>query len=384
MSKVTLLSRANQVTVSPYANWEPKLDYSKHARKIVKDIMGLKKGENLTIEAWQHQLNFANEIKFQARLLGAKVILLTEEEQYYWRLFKENREKVMGQVGKHEWSLVENSDAYVFFQGPGDLEMEMATEPKRRSISTAYNHSWYKRATKAGLRGIRIGTAYATPSRAKVYGFDRAKWFKNALDALDVNYGAIEAKAKRVAKSLRGKSIEISSQNGTRLKLKTTGAAPHVYSGLMKKNPGYNDFSVLMTVPGGEVDLVPVPSSVEGKIHFDCPVLRMGKKVEGLKWTFEHGKLVRYSASKNQAAFKDPYDSAKGDKDRLGVLVIGLNPKLAYGFNYDFSVEGAITIGVGSFGEGDKNKTDFGLFGTLSKGTLRAGKRTIIKRGKLL
>ncbi|MGI0078098.1 MAG: aminopeptidase [Nitrososphaerales archaeon] len=378
------MPREYQVTVSPYMQWEPKLDYSKHARKIVKDILGLKKGENVTIEAWQHQLNFANEIKFQARLLGANVVLLTEEEKDHWRLFNENREKVMGQVGKHEWSLIENSDAYIFFQGPGDLEREIATEPKRRSTSTAYNYSWYQRATKARLRGVRIGTAYATPSRAKVYGFDHVKWYKNALDALDVDYEQIEAKAKRVGKSLRGKSIEISSQNGSRLKLKMTRALPHVYSGLMKKNPAYNDFSVLMTVPGGEIDLVPVPTSVEGRVRFDCPVLRMGKKVEGLKWTFKGGKLARYSASKNQAAFKKPYDSAKGEKDRVGVLAIGLNPKLAYGFNNDLSVEGALSIGLGSFGEGDKNKTDFAFYATLSKGTLRAGKKTIIKSGKLL
>jgi leucyl aminopeptidase (aminopeptidase T) len=372
------------MSVSKYTEWEPKLDYSKLARRIVKDILGLKKGENLTIEAWQHELNFANEIKHQARLLGANVVLLTEEEGSYWRLFDENRENSLGNVGKHEWSLLRNSDAYIFFPGPADLERSIATNQKRMSSSTAYNYAWYKTATSAGLRGLRIGTSYATPSRAKVYGFNLNKWYKNALDAIDVEYGRVESKAKVLAKSLRRKSIEISAPNGTRLRMKISNAAPHIYSGLMQKNPGYNEFSVLMPIPGGEVDFVPQPNSVEGKVVFDCPVLRMGKKVERLKWDFKHGKLSHFSASKNTDSFKKPYEAAKGDKDRLGVVVIGLNPKLSYGFNNDLSVEGAVTLGLGSLDEGDKNKTDFSFIATLSKATLKAGNRTVVGRGKLL
>lgn len=123
--------------------------YARYAKKIVQEVLKLRPGENLTIEAWEHELPFAEEVKFQARKLGANVVLNVEDDDHYFQLLEGGREKVLGNVGKHEWSLLENSDVYVFFPGPADARRNSLIDAKKRKQAQAYNLLWYKRATKA-------------------------------------------------------------------------------------------------------------------------------------------------------------------------------------------------------------------------------------------
>lgn len=359
--------------------------YRKYAKRIVRDILSLKSGENITIEAWEHELEFANEVKYEARKVGANAILITENEPNYWRLFEEGAEASIGNVGKHEWALVENSDAYVFFPGPADLRRYLDYDSKRRASSSSYNLDWYKRGNKAGLRGIRLRTAYATPERARVYGFDFGKWRQNALEGISVDYEKIERHGRKLALFLgRAKKLRIKSANGTDLRMKLLEKPAHIYSGLMKKPPRYHEFSFIVYIPGGTIHVVPDPKSASGTVKFNCPVLQMGKKIEGLEWFFKEGKLAKYSAKKNAGLFATSYEGEKGDKDRLGTIAIGLNPKLCFGFNYDSNVEGAVSLGLGSIGEGDKNKTDFEFLATLTGANAEADGKTFIRNGKLL
>jgi aminopeptidase len=385
-SSSTLLPQVQTVGDSfPSLNLNDQKSYEKYAKKIVTDVLHLKKGENLTIEAWEHQLPFAKEVRYQARKLGANVLLFVEDDENYFRLLEEGKEGSLGHVGKHEWSLLENSDAYVFFPGPADALRQSKSDAKRRSRSTAYNQEWYRRASKAGVRGVRVRTAYVTPSRADMMGFDHQKWMLNMLGAIDVDYAKIDRRGKKLVSLFRtGKKVKIESPLGTDLQLKLRGANPHLYSGIMSKAPTFNIYSSMMYIPGSELDIVPNEKSANGSVYADRPTFSGSKAIEGLKFTFENGRLKNYSAEKNEALFRESFEEAKGDKDRIGGIVLGLTPKLEYGFNMDFHVEGSVTIGLGSIGEGDRNKTDYQFLATLSNATLQVDGTKVIDKGKLL
>lgn len=361
------------------------MSYGRFAKKIINDVLHLKAGENLTIEAWEHQLPFAKEIRFQARKLGANVLMFVEDDENYFRLLEEGKENNLGHVGKHEWSLLENSDAYIFFPGPADAQRQTKLDAKKRSKSTAYNREWYQRAAKAGVRGVRVRTAYVTPSRARMMGFDFRKWMSNTLDAIDVDYDKIYRQGKRLSSLFKlGNNVKIEHPVGTDLRLELRRASPHLYSGVMSKAPSYNIYSCMMYIPGSELDVVPNENSANGSVYFDRSIFAGNKSIEGLKWTFRNGKLTSYSAKKNEALFKKSYEQAKGDRDKIGVIVLGLCPKLEYGFNMDYNVEGSLTIGLGSFGEGDRNKTDYQFLATLSNATLKIDDMKVIDKGKIV
>jgi leucyl aminopeptidase (aminopeptidase T) len=358
--------------------------YSKYARRIINDVLHLKPGENLTIEAWEHELDFAREIKLQARMIGAHVLLFVEDDKNYFRLAEGGFEKSLGNVGEHEWALVENSDAYVFFPGPADIQRQLKLEPKKRNQTTAYNDEWYDRARRAGLRGVRVRTSYATPSRADMYLLDHAKWYQNTLDSIDVDYEKIEKKAQKLAFLFKNSnSIKIRAPNGTNLRMEMSRVIPHVYSGSLPKPLKYSKYAAVGNVPGSELDVVPKPSVAEGKIVFDRPIYQSGQTIEGLSWTFRDGKLLESSAKKNYEAFQKGYKRSKGDKNRLGALVIGLTPKLVYGSTNDVNVEGAVSVGIGSLGEGDTNKTDYSFLGTLSNANVELDDVKVVVAGHL-
>jgi aminopeptidase len=359
-------------------------NYERYAKRIVDEVLHLKRGENLTIEAWEHELDFANEIKFVARKRGAHVVLIAENEDNYWRLFDEKSEKILGTLGEHEWKLVENSDAYVFFPGPATAERVSRTDAKRRIAAQAYNEEWYRRAAKSKLRGVRMGVSYATPSRARLNGFDFERWRANALGGIDVDYSKIHSNGKRIAYLFEnGNKVAIKSPSGTDLSFDLAGVEPHIYSGDMRKPLGYNAYSAMMTIPGGEVDVVPKATSVKGSVSFDLPLVQNGKRIDGLTWKFAKGRLAEYSATRGLDLFEDGYRKARGDKDKLGILAIGLNPRLEYGFNYDYAVEGSVTLGVGAFLEGDRNKTDYSFAASISNATLRLDDIVVVENGRL-
>jgi leucyl aminopeptidase (aminopeptidase T) len=358
--------------------------YEKYAKSILKDALRLKPGENLTIEAWEHDLDFAKEIKLQARKLGANAVLITEDDKNYFRLAEGGSEKSLGKVGEHEWALLENSDAYVFFPGPSDMQRHLKLDAKKRAAAQAYNSEWYRRASRAGVRGARIRTAYATPSRGDMYSIDPKQWYANTLEAIDVDYSQIEKRGKKLASLFRNaKEIRITAPNGTDLRLQMSRVSPHVYSGLLPGPLKYTPYSNIANIPGSELDIVPSPTRADGKLLFDLPSYQTGGNIEGLSWTFHKGRLTASSASKNHELFSVEYKKAKGDKDRIGVVLVGLTPKLRYGSTNDMHVEGAVSIGIGSLGEGDKNKTDYSFIATISNATVELDGKKVLVDGRL-
>src|SRR5207302_1429507 len=79
------------------------------------------------------------------------------------------------------------------------------------------------------------------------------------------------------------------------------------------------------------------------------------------------------------------WEEAKGPKDLLGYLDIGLNPNARSGFLQDAIVAGNVYVAVGANDEvpGGKNKTDFYLGGSLTGANVMIDGREVIRNGNL-
>ncbi len=315
--------------------------------------MRIQPKENVIVECWNHGLDAAKEIVYQLRAVGARPMLLLEDEETHWRSVEDLPPAKLGQVSASEWAALSKADAYVFFPGPADIARYRKNMEKSQA-ATSYNSDWYRRAERSGLRGARVLLGYVSRERARSYGFEFDAWRDMILRASSVDFNAISRKGKKLAALLsKDAEVEVSAPNGTRFVCELKGRAAQSDDGIVDAQD-VKDGEFMTNVPPADV-----------------------------AFQFKDGK-ASWSAETNEEAIRGQYDRATGAKDRLGWLQIGLNPAASYGFLQDDLVAGAVEIGIGDNSEyGGKNKSNFGFQGRLTNATVRIGKKVVVDKGRL-
>jgi len=114
-------------------------------------------------------------------------------------------------------------------------------------------------------------------------------------------------------------------------------------------------------MPDGEVFTAPVDKSAEGYIAYTYPVIKMGKEVDGIKLEFKNGRVINFSATKNESLLKAALNTDKGAR-YLGELGIGMNYNIKRFIKqilFDEKIGGTIHLALGmAYKEcGGKNKS---------------------------
>ncbi len=389
--ETTFEEKAGKPLSEGYFKIEPAV-LSALSSKIVKECLGIRPGENVAIETWNHGLEVAKELVFQVKKFGAHPILLLEDEDNFWRAAAEIPPSKLGKVGRHEWAILENADAYIFVPGPENQDKLDEFSDKVSEALFAYNDEWYERARRYRIRGLRIGFGYMSRDQAETLGLNFEDWVKEELKAYDVDYGQINRAGRKLAGVLKkGNKVTISHANGTNLELKLKHAPgiPLVDTGVMKRQHDpktRHKYSVLANLPAGSVLCVPKEDSARGTINFNLPTRSEKNFTRGVSLTFgKDGRLSSYSGGDNfEKNFKEKYEKdKKPDKGRAALLSIGLNPKQKIGYGFNDSSEGVLLFGIGHYSYGDKNKASFRFYGFLEGSTISVDNRVIVRDGKI-
>jgi aminopeptidase len=146
-----------------------------------------------------------------------------------------------------------------------------------------------------------------------------------------------------------------------------------------------------LNLPEGEVFTAPVETSTKGEIYFDLPCMwHYGKQVEGVWFKFKKGRLVDFEIEKGEKNFLDVYENASGNKDRIGELGIGTNPraKITGGMTIvDEKVRGTIHMAIGDnklFGGKNESTIHWDFYKDMKNGKMFADKKLIIDNGRLI
>src|ERR1700704_4245931 len=362
----------------------PMSEYEALAKNVIRRTLHIQPKENVIVETWNHGLPIATEVVYQARAAGARPMLLFEDEDTYWRSVNSLPESKLGQVGSHEWKAMSEADAYVFIPGPSDIT-KIREAGKKYSAATPYNEDGYRRPKRNRLRGCRLGLGYVTEPRAKSYGFDLEQWRKMVLEASTVDGQQIVRVGRKVTRALAKKGrLQITHPNGTRFSCDLVGKPAGIEDGIITKedlDAGEN----MANIPAGEAFVVPDEKSGDGTIVFDRPIAWLGRWIRDVRIAFDGGRMVKFSASENEDIIRSEWDEAKGPKDLLGYLDIGLNPKARSGFLQDAIVAGSVYVAVGANDEvpGGKNKTDFYLGASLTGATITIDGHPVVRKGAL-
>ena len=115
--------------------------------------------------------------------------------------------------------------------------------------------------------------------------------------------------------------------------------------------------------PDGEIFTGPVEDSVEGWVRFKYPAIEYGQEVTDIQLWFEHGRVVKETASKNQELLTAQLNSDAGART-LGEFGIGTNyaiTRFTKNMLFDEKIGGTIHLAVGAGYPESGSKNESGI-----------------------
>ncbi len=338
------------------------------AKKILKESLNVQRGETVTIETWTNGLDFAKRVVLEARKIGATPLLLLEDQDVFIETAKTVPKEHLGSMGRHEYGLLSETNAYVFIPGPPIAAYTKVITREERAISTAYNQSWYEAAAKAKLRGARLSFGYVGEDLAKLYGKSVKTIVDHQLKACLVDINKLRETGNRIATYLTD-GYEASIGSGNEKLRFALGGNVVIEDGIVDTQD-VDAENNMVYMPPGRVRKGINPSSVSGSIEVSFAEIYSGR-VEGIKMSFKDGILRSWSAKRNNKALDELINKIPEDKRQISFIEIGMNPVLKYGNAQDRFVSGAVTIGLPRFA------------GVSNRATLSARGKKVVERGHI-
>jgi leucyl aminopeptidase (aminopeptidase T) len=354
------------------------------ARKVVNDSLRISSDDVVTITTWDHTIDVANAMAVECFKQGADAMISLWTDEYYYGLLRELTEESLGECSKICQAFTEAETATINLFGPKNPEgLKTLSPSKLNAWSEGERKAHYPKNIEKGIRNVSLPLALLTPQRAKTYGFKLENWKKVVNNALAMDLKIIAKKGREVAVALgKAHQVHLTASNGTNLTFELNKRPVHVDDGIIDKQD-IEKKSLDTQLPTGSVLTTIAETSGNGKIIFDQPLQQMGLNISGIELKFKDGKATSMKGKKNFEVISKLFEKASGDRDKIGYIQIGLNPRAQYGYLMDHIVEGAVQIGIGdSEYIGGKNNSSFGLAATLGKATLKLDGKTLIKNGR--
>ena len=320
----------------------------KVARSVLQNNLRVRRGEQVTVEAWTHTLPWAVAFARETRRLGAQPLIPYEDEAGYWDVVGDGQDSVLGKPPAHEWAALGQTDVYIHMWGPGDRVRLNALSEAQANRLFEFNAGWYAAAAKAGLRGARLELGRPYPALARAYGVDQAKWTDQIVRATMVSPDSLAKAAAPVAKALdRGKRVRIRDDDGTDLTLGLIRQTALASTGRLSPADLKRPFGMLLTLPTGAIRAALDDTVADGTIIANRRSYYEDGTADGGVWHFRNGKLTSAEFDHGQERFDTPYKAGGKGRDRPGILSIGLNPHLHDTPQVEDVELGAVMVSVG-------------------------------------
>lgn len=357
------------------------------AESIVRESLRPREYEVVVISTYPHTTDLAEQVALECQRAGADPLILLDTDAVFYGQFDNYSLESLRTTSAHCLGLAEYTDSYVWLGGPKDPGPMALVPQERWAAMFQGEQAHYEKSLAKKHKSVGVALGQVTPERARTYGFDHGKWKDMVESAIAVDYGDLGAVGRRLADLLtRGKEVRIRAANGTDLRLLLAGPErqAHIDDGAI----GEEDIAAGNTevqLPAGSVWIAPREDSARGTFAADVPIPQMGQLIEGLAWAFDGGHVKDFQAKRNVALAQVNWAEGTGDKDRIGGLGIGLNPRALPGFLQNPIAAGTVTVSIGdnrSFG--GTNQSSYGFSAPLANGTVEIDGRTVVETGRLM
>ncbi|WP_277554370.1 aminopeptidase [Halobaculum limi] len=303
-----------------------------HAETIVDHSIELEEGDNLVIHMPAEAEDLAVALHEYAGDIGANPVYLNNSQRAaraYLRAHDDDFE-----LPSHELALYEETDAFVIARSGGNVSEKADVDPE---TTAAFNRAT-RQVTQERLSKTWCLTQFPTQGHAQLAGMSTEEYENFVYDAVSLDWEEQHEFQQQMVELVNdAEEVRIRSGEETDVTMSVAG------------NVALNDDGKA-NLPGGEIFTTPVKDSVNGEVHFDLPLYRQGREIEGVRLTFEDGRVESFSAERNEEVLEGVFDTDEGAR-YLGELGIGMNraiDRFTYNMLFDEKMGDTVHMAVGA------------------------------------
>ena len=338
------------------------------AKVVLGLCLGVRRGETVTVETWNHTLPWARAFVLEARRRGCEPTLVVEDEEAFFRSLAQSDAR---SIPSAPAALAEASDAYVYFPGPEQFPRLLGLSAEElEAVVGRHGPAWWRAARRAGLRAARIAVASATPAAAARFGVDREAWQRELVQGSLVSPDRLAHSAGRLVRRLhRARRVRLRHPNGTNLTVELLPLPPVVEDGRVDR-ADRRAGRLWTQIPTGVVAVPLAPGATEGiwesnresYDRFSDPPIALGAR-----FTFHRGRLTEYSFDRGGAAFARAYARGGRGRESPGALTFGVNPAISQAPEVGEVAAGTVGLLLGGNRSlGGRNPSHFAYLTTLA------------------
>ncbi|MCI4319667.1 MAG: aminopeptidase [Thermoplasmata archaeon] len=358
------------------------------ARTVLRKCLRVRGGDHVTIESWSETLASANAFVLESLRLGARPLLLYQDEPTYWAAASEVPPKFLARLGEHRRAALERTDVLVSFFGPSDRERVHAMPRNTMFQLGEFQDAMYRAAERSGARAVLMAVGRASEASARMYGVDLAQWREELIGGTLVDPTKLHQVGQALARRLeRGRELQITHPNGTDLRLYLRGRTPTLDDGIVPPASPNRAWS-MATLPAGVVTVALDERAADGvfrsNVRSSVGLSDTVGDFAGGRWTFVKGRLTRFTYEEGREFFAPSYARAGAGRDRPGTLSIGLNPKISMSPLLEDQGLGTLTLLIGRNDHvGGTTKLGWWAWLNLRGARLAIDGRTVLADGRL-
>ena len=346
----------------------------KLAKLIVNHSLNIKKGEKIFVDSSDIAKKFIEELSKQIILKKAAPVLNVYPADYKKNLLKSLSEKQLGFFPQYLLNKAKTTQGIVDIENEA-FNLSNIPERKIKTYSSSMKPYWdfliyhrgnYRRAT----------VLLPLKKEAKDAKMPLKQFQDYVYSCCFVNWKKLAKKFRKINRIFeQGKEVYLIGEN-INLKFSIKGRNSILEAG--KEN-----------LPGGEIYMAPIKDSLEGWVRFEYPSIRDGLEISGIFLKFKKGKVIDFSAEKNEKFLRSLLNTDQGAR-YIGEFGIGINPKANKITNswIDEKISGTIHIALGKSYEENNGDNDSAIHWDLVKDMRNAkiilDNKIIQKNGKWL
>ena len=323
---------------------DPRVE--KLADVMVNYSLELKKGDWVRIQGTPIAMPFIKAFYKKAIEIGAHPFYMPVIDDLQEILLKDGSDEQLTFIPETLKYEVDHLDALMALFGSENTKYLSNTDPKRQVLAQSARRPLFERMLeRTGSGDMRwCGTMYPLVSSAQDGEMSLTEYEDFVYRAGALHLADPVSHWKEVSK----KQAEICGFLDSKSEFKIVAADTELtFSAGGRK---WVNCDGKQNFPDGEVFTGPVENSVNGKIRYSYPACYQGREVENVVLTFKDGKVVDFSADKNQQFLEEMLGMDDGAKF-VGEIAIGTNyqiQKFTKNTLFDEKIGGTCHLAVGA------------------------------------
>ena len=360
------------------------------AQRLVNHCARIQENEIVLISGGVRDIKLLEDVATHVRKVGAFPLVTLNSDRMDRRYFDEVPANYDAQVPELAYKLATMIDARINISYSENSSL-LADVPPERIAAVAKSFAPISTLrNKRRVRSVSLGNGLnPTADRAQQFGLSMEELAEVYWSGVNIDYAKLESIGNSIQKKLAGgKEIHITNRNGTDLKVQIEAKPVSVSDGVISEHDVQQGGAACQVwLPAGEVYLVPVPGTAQGKIVVDKQFY-LDKEIKSLELTFMDGKLSNMKAKSGLETLKARYDVSGEGKDEFAFIDVGVNPNVKIPKNSKMDAwmaSGMIIVGLGNnTWAGGENESDFALPNFLPGSTLKVDGEVIVENGVLV